>query len=265
MEVIEFLQGEWTNAEDSSENYFVMGTSVRRINSKGTKTFEKHLQWEDKWKAISWGTSQRYYLDTPQPKDQVVRWSAYKKGGKAFRWYRPKSWEDGNAQTQTPPLKPQPKARPKSKPQEHKEPLKLVPKSKRRPKPPENEPKAEGASDPAEGTPAIEAEAPDGSGRAGTEPEVPGKAKEQVEVELAEVAEVVEIMCGESKVTPVADENLLGADPGWEKERLMARRLLSRGFRPKANAEEVDQDAVCLIEDEPEGPEAKRLRTGDEH
>eukprot|EP00913_Durusdinium_trenchii_P021776 g20459.t1 len=29
----------------------------------------------------------------------------------------------------------------------------------------------------------------------------------------------------------------------------MARRLLSRGFRPKANAEEVDQDAVCLIED----------------
>eukprot|EP00913_Durusdinium_trenchii_P002499 g2311.t1 len=46
LEVIEFLQGEWTNAEDSSENYFVMGTSVRRINSKGTKTFEKHLQWE---------------------------------------------------------------------------------------------------------------------------------------------------------------------------------------------------------------------------
>ena len=32
-----------------------------------------------------------------------------------------------------------------------------------------------------------------------TEPEVPGEAKEQVEVELAEVAEVVEIMCGESK------------------------------------------------------------------
>lgn len=36
----------------------MIGTSVRRTNSKGVKTFEKHLVWEDRWKTISWGPHQ---------------------------------------------------------------------------------------------------------------------------------------------------------------------------------------------------------------
>eukprot|EP00434_Breviolum_minutum_P018376 symbB.v1.2.016212.t1/scaffold1231.1/size130510/5 len=90
VEVIGFLQGEWKNAEDSTESYFVTGTSVRRTNARGTKTFEKHLVWEDRWNAVSWGPNKGYYLDTPKPHDQTVKWSAYKRGGKPFRWNRPK-------------------------------------------------------------------------------------------------------------------------------------------------------------------------------
>lgn len=229
MEVIEFLQGEWCNADDSNESYFVMGTSVRRTNSQGTKTFEKYLRWEDQWDAISWGPHQKFYLDTPKPQDETVHWSAYKRGAKPFRWNRPR----------TPvvliPTKPQPKARPKQEPAPAVP--KLAPKPKKRPQ--QSPQQVEGAlrQEPSK---------------------VPNEAEaaEATKIAAGEVIPASFEMVQEAQVR-LDESTLLGAEPGWERERLIARSLLSRGFRPTDPEGHSDEEAQVeeLLEDE---PEAKR-------
>lgn len=233
LEVIEFLQGEWCNADDSNESYFVMGTSVRRTNSQGTKTFEKYLRWEDRWDAISWGPHQKFYLDTPQPQDETVHWSAYKRGAKPFRWNRPRP------PVVLIPTKPQPKARPKSQPTEPPPVPKLAPKPKKRPQ--QSPQQVEGAL------------------RRPEPVKVPG------EVEGAKATKTSEVIpaAGASEMVEevqlrLDESTLLGAEPGWERERLIARSLLSRGFRPTDPESHSDEEAEVeelLCEDE---PEAKR-------
>eukprot|EP00435_Cladocopium_sp_Y103_P066907 s662_g29.t1 len=216
--------------QDSNESYFVMGTSVRRTNSQGTKTFEKYLRWEDRWDAISWGPHQRpladwqmrrlgqFYLDTPQPQDETVHWSAYKRGAKPFRWNRPRP------PVVLIPTKPQPKARPKSQPTEPPPVPKLAPKPKKRPQ--QSPQQVEGAL------------------RRPEPVKVPG------EVEGAKATKTSEVIpaAGASEMVEevqlrLDESTLLGAEPGWERERLIARSLLSRGFRPTDPESHSDEEA----------------------
>jgi len=231
LEVIEFLQGEWCNADDSNESYFVMGTSVRRTNSQGTKTFEKYLRWEDQWDAISWGPNQKFYLDTPQPQDETVHWSTYKRGAKPFRWNRPR------APVVLIPTKPQPKARPKQEPAPAVVP-KLAPKPKKRPQ--QSPQQVEGALRPPE-----PAKVPsDAAAEAKTSAGITVGSSEMVQVQVR-----------------LDESTLLGAEPGWERERLIARSLLSRGFRPTDPESHDEAEVEELLEDE---PEAKRLKGGED-
>ncbi|CAE7833498.1 GA2OX2 [Symbiodinium sp. CCMP2592] len=243
LKALDFLQGEWTNAQKAGETYVVDGTTIRIVNEKGSRTFQNWLHWEDRWHTVKWGKSGRYYLDKFRPHDKEVQWTFYgRSGGKSFRWRRDESPAMSHEQSQetaspgpTGPaengaevlaLAPRPKPRPKRKAERSAE------------QTAEEAEQAEQA-DPAQelASEAVEAEVEgdeviDLDLDEATATDAVGEAPQPGDPEAAE-EEVADTTAAE------ADDDLLGADPGWEKERLIARKLLAQGFRPKPEEEDI--------------------------
>ncbi|CAJ1368625.1 unnamed protein product [Effrenium voratum] len=240
LEVLELLQGTWTNSENHRESYVVTGRSVKRTNDKGTVSFQNHLQWEDQWCALSWGSGQRYFLDTPKPNAKSVSWTAWGRGGKPFRWHRPADSKGEAAEKAEEPLKPRPKAMPRSTqaPPEPKIPKMLQPKPKILPqKVPEpksmpEQPKKRTSSHPWRGEkqPAKQ----------------PRQEEPQAEPAKDADAKDADAKDADAKASPAGKSNapsqVKASNPettGWEKERIIARSILVRGFRPDPDKEDA--------------------------
>jgi len=316
---LDFLQGDWTNSEDSRETYLVTGRTVRRTNKQGVRTFQNHLVWEEKWQTLSWGGTRRYYLDKPSPKDEVVQWADYK-GGKPFRWHRPNASPEDSWNGDSQAL-PKPKARPRLKePPALKESKTDEPKPEEEPTPPkpkdshQKDDKAKAKAKPrlmrtkakaaatnpsqpprsqdagaeaqkaepekdANSQPAHPAASESKASVSGTSAP-PKESSRKVKLETYKEVQQRSVRLGDAgpgkpaqPAEPVYGD-ILGADPGWERERLIARSLLAQGFQLKGpdpeEKEESDKDEVVDVafeeipevvdlEDDPR--EAKRQRT----
>eukprot|EP00439_Symbiodinium_sp_Y106_P036062 s1614_g4.t1 len=216
LKALDFLQGEWTNAQKAGETYVVDGTTIRINNEKGSRTFQNWLHWEEKWHTVKWGKSGRYYLDKFRPHDKEVQWTFYgRSGGKSFRWRRDESPAMSHEQSQETAS-----AGPTGPAENGAEVLALAPRPKPRPK--------RKAERPAEQTEEAEQAEPAQELAEAVEAEVEGD--EVIDLDDEEVTDTT---------AAEADDDLLGADPGWEKERLIARKLLAQGFRPKPEEEDV--------------------------
>ncbi|CAE7207611.1 GA2OX2, partial [Symbiodinium microadriaticum] len=245
LKALDFLQGEWTNAQKAGETYVVAGATIRIDNAKGSRTFQNWLVWEERWHTFKWGKSGRYYLDKFRPHDKEVQWTFYgtNGGGKSFRWKRDESPTMRNEQSQETES-----VRTTGPAQNGAEVLALAPRPKPRPKRKAERP----AEETAEEDSAAQAELAELEPQETEETELAAEAAEgdadviDLEGEEATATDDVEAPtadpeAAEAEVTDTAaeDDDLLGADPGWEKERLIARKLLAQGFRPKPEEEDV--------------------------
>jgi len=256
LKALDFLQGEWTNAQKAGETYVVDGTTIRINNEKGSRTFQNWLHWEEKWHTVKWGKSGRYYLDKFRPHDKEVQWTFYgRSGGKSFRWRRDESPAMSHEQSQETAS-----AGPTGPAENGAEVLALAPRPKPRPKRKAERPAEQTEEDTGFGipNPPVRAE----------QAEPAQELAEAVEAEV-EGDEVIDLDDEEVTDTTAAeaDDDLLGADPGWEKERLIARKLLAQGFRPKPEEEDVTHPSTTspylgfedLLDDIEPDPKRQRL------
>lgn len=273
LKALDFLQGEWTNAQKAGETYVVAGATIRIDNAKGSRTFQNWLVWEERWHTFKWGKSGRYYLDKFRPHDKEVQWTFYgtNGGGKSFRWKRDESPTMRNEQSQETES-----VRTTGPAQNGAEVLALAPRPKPRPKRKAERP----AEETAEEDSAAQAELAELEPQETEETELAAEAAEgdadviDLEGEEATATDDVEAPtadpeAAEAEVTDTAaeDDDLLGADPGWEKERLIARKLLAQGFRPKPEEEDVTNHSTTspylgfedLLDDIEPDPKRQRL------
>ncbi|CAJ1396216.1 unnamed protein product [Effrenium voratum] len=182
----------------------------------------------------------RYFLDTPKPNAKSVSWTAWGRGGKPFRWHRPADSKGEAAEKAEEPLKPRPKAMPRSTqaPPEPKIPKMLQPKPKILPqKVPEpksmpEQPKKRTSSHPWRGEkqPAKQ----------------PRQEEPQAEPAKDADAKDADAKDADAKASPAGKSNapsqVKASNPettGWEKERIIARSILVRGFRPDPDKEDA--------------------------
>ncbi|CAE7778547.1 GA2OX2 [Symbiodinium sp. CCMP2456] len=245
-QALDFLQGAWTNAQKAGESYVVDGATIRIDNAKGSRTFQNWLVWEERWHTFKWGKSGRYYLDKFRPHDKEVQWTFYgTSGGKSFRWRRDESPTMRNEQSQETAS-----AEPTGPAENGAEVLALAPRPKPRPKrkaeqPAEQTEEAQAELAELEPQEAAEEEAEEADEAAEGDADVIDLDGEEATAADDVEAPTADPEAAEAEVTEPAaeDEDLLGADPGWEKERLIARKLLAQGFRPKP---EEEASATCV-------------------
>eukprot|EP00440_Ansanella_granifera_P033457 gb/GFBE01036301.1/.p1 GENE.gb/GFBE01036301.1/~~gb/GFBE01036301.1/.p1 ORF type:complete len:282 (+),score=56.64 gb/GFBE01036301.1/:1-846(+) len=251
-EVLKFMQGDWINAENPSETYVVTGRSVWRTNDTGSRNFPNVLFWQEKWRKLCWGPKSRYYIDPPRdPHNQEVTWHVWQ-GGRGFRWRRP-----GKSAAQADHGEAIPKKvvlRPRSPEAKRKE---AEPSDSLEPAPASKGPQAKKRLRKA--TPAEVAE--DGASKPANPEEKKQTTTQENEgrgVERGSEGASAEDTAPALLPDPAKEDFAiyLGGEPGWQVERLIARRLLSAGFRPKPDPEdeEVEEPAPSLDHFFPEVP-----------
>eukprot|EP00931_Biecheleriopsis_adriatica_P062067 TRINITY_DN37365_c0_g1_i1.p1 TRINITY_DN37365_c0_g1~~TRINITY_DN37365_c0_g1_i1.p1 ORF type:complete len:289 (-),score=56.96 TRINITY_DN37365_c0_g1_i1:62-928(-) len=274
--VIDLLQGDWVNLENPEESYVVTGRSVSRSNASGTRNFPDKLVWEADWKSLCWGSRGRYYLETPSSEPEEVAWLTWGRG-RAFRWRRPAGRSETLASTNgggssssasagRDTRKPQ---RGKEKPHADAEAAKSPPKNKlpepakKRPPPPPPPapPKKRRPQPPDTAPPSASDENVEKRPRPPSQPLPPGPRKEDAPAPRGTVAETLERRTvtntarGPEEAADAASKSdvsksnqVEGKDAapskeseGCETERLIARSILSSGFRPMPDPKEDEE------------------------